>query len=448
MQVIYGVVGFIIGVGILVFVHELGHFVMAKLSGVRVEKFSIGFPPKIFSVRYGDTEYTLGATPIGGYVKMSGMIDENLDSEIKGEPYEFMSKNTFQKSMILLGGVLFNVLLAILIMFMMNIFLGEKKIANMPIGTLPYGHELTKYIEDENIYITKIAGEDFIYLSDLREKLLNNMDTDFEIEYETKEGRLKSAYIPSTLLMDSAFIAPLELSLLIPSKTSIASIAPNSEAERIGLSAKDTLLALGAYTIDSYNNLEHAKYLYRDKEVPLIYKRGEIVDTAMVNLTANEEGRVLLGFIPSLSAMSGTYENMIVQIDYSIDQALVLAVTKSYDNFVLFLKGLKQIITMKVSASQSIGGPIEIGKMFGQALQSGSFEVFFKFIGIISIMLALVNVLPIPGLDGGHLMIVWIEAARGKALSVETKMKIQKVGISILLFIMIFAISNDISRNL
>ncbi|MCB0280673.1 MAG: site-2 protease family protein, partial [Calditrichaeota bacterium] len=127
----------ILGLGLLVFLHELGHFVMAKLTGTKVEQFSIGFPPKLVGVKIGDTEYTIGAVPIGGFVKVAGMIQEASDVEISHAENNFTQKNTFQKSLILLGGVLFNILTAILIFTYFNLRDGDVKIMTTSIQTIP-----------------------------------------------------------------------------------------------------------------------------------------------------------------------------------------------------------------------------------------------------------------------------------------------------------------------
>ena len=318
MEILSAIVGFVVGIGILIFVHELGHFLMAKLSGVRVEKFSIGFPPKIFSFKYGETEYTIGALPIGGYVKMAGMIDENLDDNITGAPDEFMSKNTFQKSLILLGGVLFNFFFAILIFFSLNIYSGKTKILNDEIQSIHPKSALKKYIPEDNITILKIADTDIQYYNDINNEMMNNLGDSYSIEYQTKTGEFKQSQIPENFELSSELFSTLDFRYTFKSKVFIDSVLPNSIAYESGLMKNDTMVSLAGINITSFSMLESIKAKQKDKRSDLVYKRGNTLDTVSILLKSNSEGNILIGFAPKTAFPNKEWiRSKFVRIDYT-----------------------------------------------------------------------------------------------------------------------------------
>jgi len=196
MDILTNIFGFILGLGILVFIHELGHFLMARLCGVRVEQFSIGFPPRIWSKKIGDTEYCISALPIGGYVKMAGMLDENMDASVTGAPDEFMSKNTFQKSLILLGGVLFNFITAVLIFFYFNVSLGENKIVYNQVQTVPHHSPLKPFIPEDDITLLSIRGEEIETVSSFFNILFSHLGEEIPFSYRRSDGSVVQKTLP------------------------------------------------------------------------------------------------------------------------------------------------------------------------------------------------------------------------------------------------------------
>jgi regulator of sigma E protease len=445
MDFLSGVVGFVVGIGILVFVHELGHFLMAKWCGVRVEKFSIGFPPKIISFTKGDTEYVIGATPLGGYVKMAGMIDENMDSDITGASDEFNSKNAWQKSLILLGGVLFNVLFAIVVLFSLNMTEGKTKILNTEIQTIHPKSQLKRFIPEPNVLIEAIDNEPVIYYNDITEKMIQRIGDSYPIDYKTADGESHRIEMPDNFPLDKKLFSLLDFRYNFLSTIYVDSVIKNSVAEEIGLIKSDTLVSINGQKITSFSRLEELKELAVNLESTLVIQRGQELDTLAIHLTRGADNLVMLGFSPGIKFKSPDWINSkIVKIDYSFSEAIYASVVESAQSIMLNFKSIRSLLRGDQEVRESVGGPIAIADILGQSI--GDFGMFFRIVAMISIMLAFMNVLPIPGLDGGHLMIVIIEGVRGKPLEIETKMKVQKAGIIFLFTLMVFVLTNDVSR--
>jgi regulator of sigma E protease len=444
MTVLIAILAFVIGIGILVFVHEFGHFIMARLCGVRVEKFSIGFPPKIFSFKIGETEYTLGAIPLGGYVKMAGAIDESLDGEITGAKDEFQSKNAWQKSLILIGGVVFNILLAIALFTFLNFKFGDKEIEYTSIQTLHPQSFIKTFIPESNFKITKINNEPIRFYGQIFEKMSAHMGQSYSITYVLENGQEKTVFMPENLVLDKEFASQMNIFSTIRTTIFVDSVTPNSLAVEIGLQAGDSIRSLGDYQVRSYNELEVAKYRQVNKTIPLIIERNGILDTLSANLKADLDGKVAFGFKPGFNIDEKWFKSLIVEVDYTFTKAVSKATEESFSNVVAQINGFKMMFRGDLDPRKSLGGPIAIGQLLGEAF--GQMDIYFRMVAAISMMLAFMNILPIPGLDGGQLLVVIIEGVRGKELAVNTKMTIQKIGIAFLLILMVFVISNDIGR--
>lgn len=445
MDFLASVVGFVVGLGILVFVHELGHFLMAKWCGVRVEKFSIGFPPKIISFTKGDTEYVIGATPLGGYVKMAGMIDENMDGEVTGAPDEFASKNAWQKSLILLGGVLFNLIFAIVVLFSLTMVNGKTKILNTEIQTIDPRSPLKKYIPEPNITITHIDETPLDYYTDISEMMMQRVGDSYPISYTTAAGESKQFYVPENFELGEDLFARLDFRYTFQSQIYVDSLAPNSYAAQIGLQKNDTIVAIDGAPVTSFSRLEELKRSVADTDAKLVVKRQASFDTLDIHLKTETDGSVLIGFATGIRFPSDEWiKSKFVQLDYTAGEALGASVDEAVRGIVLNYKSIRTMIRGDLDVSENVGGPIAIANVLGKSI--GNVSLFLRVVAIISIMLAFMNVLPIPGLDGGHLLLVIIEGVRGKPLQLETKMKIQKAGIAFLFTLMIFVITNDVSR--
>jgi len=428
---------------ILVFVHELGHFVAAKLFGVRVERFSIGFPPRLIGTKIGDTDYCISAIPFGGYVKLSGMIDESLDKEgLTGEPHEFMSKNTFQKIVIISAGVIMNFLLAIGILAGILWLKGDKIYPTTTIGPVMENSISQEIGLQKYDKILEINGKQITSWNDIVPTLAANIGKDiiFLVEREGKEIPVK---LPSSgLTMEN--IQRLQLYQLYPAV--IGEVLPGTPAEKSGLQRGDKILQIEGQEIEDWYDM--TDIVRENPEVPLMIKierENTILDFTIApqeQMEKDENGKIVsvgkIGIAPYIK-----FEWHKVSLGSAISRGFEKTISFLYMN----IRGFTMLFTGEVSAKQALGGPIIIGKMAGDIAKTG-FLNLLEFTALLSAILAFINILPIPALDGGHLVIILIEGARRKPLSVGAKVRIQQVGMAILLVLMLFIFYNDISRLL
>ena len=350
------VFSFILVLGVLIFIHELGHFLFAKLFGVRVLKFSLGFGSKLIGRQWGETEYLISAFPLGGYVKMYG---EQADEQVANEDRHrsFSHKTVWQRFGIVFGGPLFNLLFAVLLFFLMFVFAG------MP--------------------------------------------------------------------------EPVD-------STRIGEINPGSVAEQIGLKAGDEIRSINSQPVTTWEQISNAVKESQGREVSLEVARdghqllfsGRPTMQEVKNLFGEVVGtRYMLGIVRS---------DEIRYVDASVGQACQAAVVQTWNLGYLTVMGIVKMIQRVIPASE-LGGPIRIAELAGQQLEAGWMNLLY-FMGLLSVNLGILNLLPIPVLDGGHLVFLSLEAVRRRPLS-ERSMEIsQKVGIAILGTLMIFVFYNDILR--
>ncbi len=347
---------FIVVLGIIVFVHELGHFLAAKSTGMKVETFSLGFGRKIFAKTYGDTEYRIAWIPLGGYVKISGMVDESLDPEggIKGEDYEFESKNTFQKMFVISAGVIMNFLLAIAIYSIMTFSMGISEV---------------------------------------------NPDA---IVGETADG---------------------------------------FPAQKAGLLKDDQIIAINDVNINSWVEMSSVIHENPEKELTIKILRDQ-TETIEILLTTQKQKTIvndefkevgLIGISPKFTTR-----------DASLLESIFQGIETTWGWTKLTTLSLKMLIVGDASV-KDLGGPIMIAEMSGRSAEAG-IGPFFAFIAFISISIGFLNILPIPVLDGGHLVYIIIEGISRRKINFNIKMKIQQVGMALLLVLMVFTLFNDVDR--
>jgi len=437
MEVLVKVVQLILSLSILVIIHEFGHFMFAKIFNTRVEKFYLFFNPgfSLFKAKYGETEYGMGWIPLGGYVKISGMIDESMDREQMKkppQPYEFRSKKAWQRLLIMLGGVLMNFVLAILIYSSILFVWGEQYLPTENINEKGFiADSLAESVgfQDGDKIIT-INGKEVERYSDIYQNILLNRPASVQIE---RNGMPKTIHIPDSifpkLLKDPGFLQPR-----FPPY--IGGFPKNSTAKQAGLKKGDRITAINSKKIDYYDQLTYELNQHKGKEIEVTVRR----DGQTTSLTApvNENGKLGIGMSTNL----GEYYDL-ASINYGFFEAIPAGIDKGIATFKSYIKQLGLIFTPKTEAYKEVGSFITIGKIFPGVW---NWQAFWSLTAFLSIMLAIINVLPIPMLDGGHVMFVLYEMVTGQKPGDKFLEYAQIVGMLIVFSILILAIGNDIMR--
>jgi regulator of sigma E protease len=343
----------ILVLGILVFVHELGHFLVAKSVGIRVLRFSLGFPPKLISFRKGETEYCISVIPLGGYVKMAG--EDPDESENVGAPYEFMSKTPLQRSAVILAGPVMN-------------------------------------------YITAIV-------------------------------------------LFAAIFAIQGYQVFHDDKMVVGTVAEDSPAESAGLAVDDVILSIDGEPITDFFRMAEIVSARAEEDMSVEYQRGNTIDTVSlittVDTVRNQRGEdVVVGRIGLAQKVWWEKPGFLGSVE--------LAFRRTWEITVLLVGFLWKFITLQVSLKE-IGGPLFIAQVSGEVAKLG-FAALFSFVAMLSINLAIINILPIPVLDGGHLVFLAIEVVRRKPLTMKQRVAVQQVGLAFLLMLIVVVTYNDIAR--
>jgi regulator of sigma E protease len=425
----------ILSLSILVGLHEAGHMLAAKYFGMRVEKYSIGFPPKIFGFTYGDTEYSLGAVPLGGYVKISGMIDESMDKEAMKLPpkeYEFRSKPAWQRLIVMMGGIIVNVVTGIIIFVALVYTYGEHfytmdEVNKYGIVANEIGQEIGLQTGDRIVGINDIPVERF---SDLMggETLLGT-----NVYYNVLRGDEKlKVDIPDDLIekLSEKDNAGLFMEPRLP--FDVGEVSIGTEAEAIGLLEGDKIVAFNGTPVPYFDEFEAEKTRYRNEPFELeVLRDGK---SEILKGTVPEDG--VLGFMAE-RMLKYSFE------EYSMSQAIGKGSEMAFSAVWINIKGLGKMISGKIDPTKSMMGPIGIARVFGG---TWDWQRFWRLTGLLSMILAFMNFLPIPALDGGHVMFLSYEIVSGRAPGDKFLEIAQKAGMVFLLALMAFVIGNDILK--
>ena len=423
----------LLGLSILVGVHEWGHMVAAKSFGMRVEKFSIGFPPKIWGKTFGETEYSIGAIPLGGFVKITGMIDESLDTKslsAEPEPYEFRAKPAWQRLVVMMGGIIVNVITGVIIFIGLALANGEaylpKDVLNEH-GIVAYdlGEQLGFQTGDK---VLSINGQDYERFSDLLSPdLLLGTDNYYTV---LRGGREVRVDMPNDFI-DKFADKKNRVNVIYPRQQFIiGEVDVNNNAEKAGIKAGDKIVQINEDPINYYDEVKSAleKVVGKAAEVKVIRDGQEKVFSVMVNEDAT------LGFIAQTLPLD------YVSRDFSFGEAVSKGTYNAFAVVWLNIKGFKKMIAGDVDVRKSLSGPIRIATFFGG---TWDWNNFWRIVGLLSMVLAFMNFLPIPALDGGHVMFLTWEIVTGRKPSDRFLENAQKVGMVILLSLMAFVIIND-----
>ena len=446
---------FMLAISLLVLLHEGGHFFFSKLFGVRVDKFYLFFDPSIwkwdgsifkFKPKGSDTQYGVGWLPLGGYCKIAGMIDESFDTEQMKQPqqpWEFRSKPAWQRLLIMIGGVLVNFLLALFIYAMILFHWGDTYIPlkDMTKG-MKFNAEAKSYgFQDGDILIGTEEGEFKDFSADLFRQISEAHRVDI-----VRDGKPMSISLPGDINLlgmlkaDPAFVRPL-----IPAV--IDSIVADTPAAAAGLQKGDRILAINGKAVDSYNEYTNQIARLSDvmavatthedsmkvRQATIVFARGEQTDTADVVLTPE----LTLGFYGQ--SLTKIYKP--VTIEYGFLESIPAGIKYGWNVLAGYVDDMKYIFT--ADGAKSLGGFGAIGSLFPPMWD---WYMFWKMTAFLSIILAFMNILPIPALDGGHVLFLVYEMITRRKPSEQFMIRAEYVGFGILILLMVFANLNDILR--
>lgn len=427
----------LLSLSILVIIHELGHFIAAKVFKTRVEKFYLFFDPwfSLFKFKKGETEYGVGWLPLGGYVKISGMIDESMDKEQMKQPaqsYEFRAKPAWQRLIIMLAGVIMNIVLAIGIYIVTLAAWGEQYLPTTEVKYGIYvdslGYEMGLRNGDKILTIDNQIVEDF---SKIPGHILLEKAKTIQVEREGKpfNVNIPDGFLSKMIKSQSAdFIAPR-----IPFE--VGDFAKTSAGKDAGMKVGDKIIKLDTLATPYFDIFRTEIQKHKNQQVNVVVVRG--TDTLQIAVKVPEKG--LIGIAPK--PLTDYFK--LSERHYNIIQAIPAGFTKTWKGIDNYWKQLKLIFSKDVKAYESVGGFITIGKIFPS---TWDWEAFWALTAFLSIMLAILNVLPIPALDGGHVLFVLVEIITGRKPSDKFLEYAQIVGMVLLFGLLIFANGNDILR--
>ena len=428
----------VLSLSLLVIIHEFGHFMFARLFKTRVEKFYLFFDPwfSLFKVKKGDTEYGVGWLPLGGYVKISGMIDESMDKEamkLPAQPYEFRAKKTWQRLLIMVGGVVMNFILAFIIYIGILYAWGE---SYLPTANVKYGIEVDSVgmkIGLENG--DKILSVDNLPVENFR-KVIPTVILDKAQAIQVERGGQKvdveiSDDDLALLIKSKGVILPR-----IPFDYKIIKLVKNSPAKEAGLKVDDQILG-----IDSL------KYEYNDQFRTML--RENIGKKINLSVLRDNQKMIISMNVPETGALGIQLEQDLTKIfelktiEYSLIESIPAGIDRGLSTISDYLKQFKLIFSPKTKAYESLGGFIAIGNIFPGAW---NWFDFWNMTAFLSIILGVMNLLPIPALDGGHVMFLLFEMITGRKPGDKFLEYAQIAGMVLLLSLVLFANGNDIFK--
>ena len=451
-----------IALGILVLVHELGHFLTARLFGMRVDAFSIGFPPVIARKQWGQTEYRIGAVPLGGYVKIAGMVDESMDADgLASEPAEdeFRAKPVWQRIVVITGGVVFNLILAAVIFVGLALAFGEaylpaENVRSVWVREGSIAHEMGLRTGDR---VVAVNGEELVRFDEVAapEALASDvlrLTVERDGARQTFDG---PDQLMSRLSRDEPSSALDGLGLSIR-PAAIGGVQTGSPAERAGMRAGDRIVAVDGQRIRFWEELTEAIRGSGGRALTVQWARPldavEAGDPAPAG--RNERWAYYEAEVAPREASGGTYllgiaddpEALGVRYRrYGVVEGVQAGVADAARHTAFYVHVIGRLFSGKEDVRESVGGPLMIAKQTKEAADAGPGSFWFM-VAMLSIALAVFNILPIPALDGGHLMFLLYEGITRREPSLRVRMAVQQVGMVVLLLFMAFVIFNDAAR--
>ena len=421
---------FLFVLGVLIFVHELGHFMAARRVGVRVLTFSLGFGPKILKVKRGDTEYCISAVPLGGYVKMAGESPEDARS---GAPDEFMSKTKWERFQILIMGPVMNIALAVVVL---AVVLAQG--AEVPayedksplVGAVEKGSVAERAGLQRGDRLLTVAGDDVPTWRDVEVAVGTRANRDIPITFD-RGGRTQSVTVRPTA---QGKYQIGDIGVLPDVSPSVRSVVPGDPADRAGVKAADVVVAVDGERVIFARHLAEAISRNGGRQIELLIRRG--ADELRLPVTPEQRGdRGLIGV--SISEETRTFKPGPLE-------AVRLSVEQNIASSGLIFRTLGGLFTGATSVRQ-LQGPVGIAQLSGESAQAGWVSLL-SLMAVISLNLGLLNLMPVPVLDGGHILIMALEGVARRDFSMQVKEKMLLAGFVVLMMLMVTVIYNDLTR--
>ena len=464
MEIVITVGLILLSLSLLIVIHEFGHFWAARMFKIRVEKFFLFFDWKfkLFSVKKGDTEWGIGWLPLGGYVKISGMMDESMDKEqmaLPPQPYEFRAKPTWQRLIVMLGGVIMNAILGILIFIALKWMVGDMEISHAGDHNGLWKATDGIWVSDSSLayhmgfrtgdHVHSFEGDtmhSFTAISD--PSLLINDGAKFGIKRNGKD----SSITISEGMMDR-FMEKKEMSLFVPDMKPVVlvmdtamvtayKVAEKDTADmtiqgwRGGLRDRDLITMIDSTPVGKFSEVtQYLKGKGGQTIQVTVDRQGKSVGPLPIALKA--DGR--LGILPHLDTLRA-------RVRYSFGEAIPAGTATAFKVVSDNVKGLTAMVSGKINAGKSLSGPVGIAKIMKRGFDAGGWENFWRLTAMLSMVLAVMNLLPIPVLDGGQILILIVEAIIGRELPIKLKEIVLTIGFVMVIALMLFAVFNDIFR--
>lgn len=440
----------LLSLSILIAVHEWGHFITARMFNIRVEKFYLFFDflfPmanvlnfSLIKYKKGDTEYGVGWFPLGGYVKIAGMVDESMDKEqmkAPAQPWEFRSKPAWQRLIVMMGGIIVNVIVGILIFIGLTYFLGDRFILNDYVNknggvqALDLAQQIGIQTGDK---IIKINGNEFEYFDDVaKPDVLLSHNSSYTVLRGDQEIEIP---IPDNFI-EQFDRKEAVANFLIPRRAPIVDeVSPGTIAEKIGLQKGDRIVGVQNQPITYHDELKAVTQNFQGDSLQLSIQRG----AQLLSFTVLFKGQSSIGFYVPNEIVPAAGQK---EVAYSLGQSVVLGPGRAFDVIIVQLKAFRKIFTGQISFQKSLSGPIGMAKAYGG---QWDWERFWRMTGLLSMVLAFMNFLPIPALDGGYVMFLLYEMISGREPSEKFFENAIKVGMALLLVLMVFVFYNDIAK--
>jgi len=433
MDVLVKIAQLLVSLSILIVLHELGHYTLARIFKVRVEKFYLFFDAgfSLFRKKIGDTEYGIGWLPLGGYVKISGMIDESMDREQMKQPpqpYEFRSKKAWQRLLIMLGGVIVNFLLALFIYILVFFSWGEEYV---PVESMIYGYSFEQEFQDLGLEngdkILALDGEIVDRWRSIHHDIVVNDPQVIEVE---RKGVIMDIQVPEGM---TSTLLKLEYVMEPRVPCVVDGFQEGGSMTLAGVQLNDQIIGVNGTPIQFYDEFKDLTRKEVNTSFDLTMLRG--TDTLQFRASTDENGM----FGISRKVYYDFFETVVVK--YSLIQSIPAGINRGFEITGSYLKQLKMLFKPETKAYEELGGFIKIGSIFPS---TWDWERFWNMTAFLSIILAIMNVLPIPALDGGHVMFLMFEIITGRKPGDKFMEYAQIVGMILLLSLLLYANLNDI----